>query len=127
MVPSASTTQNPDELQEATEAALADWHIVQMCVHAHVYMRACTRSCGARQVGVNPIRLVGFKRWRPGAPKPVMSTHLGPANAPPSSIPNKNSHIPLASYSLPVYLAYLWEQPACFSGNQALMGLPVVT
>lgn len=95
----ASTTQNPDEVQEAAEAAPADWHIVQMCARA--------RSCGAGQVGVNPIRLAGFKRWRPGAPKPVTSAHPATASAPRSSIPNKHSHIPAASYSPPVYSAQI--------------------
>jgi len=96
----ASTAQHPDELGKAAEAALADWHIVEMCACVGVYvcMNAC--SCGARQVGVNPIRLAGFKRCRPGPPKPVTSAHPATVIAPRSSIPNKHSHIPPASYSL---------------------------
>lgn len=43
----ASTTQNPDELQEAAAAAPADWHTVQMFVFVRVctgvYSRALTR------------------------------------------------------------------------------------
>lgn len=39
----ASTTQNPDELQEAAEAVPADWHVVQICV--------CVRALMSCQAG----------------------------------------------------------------------------
>ena len=85
---------------------------------------ACARSRAAMQVGVNPIRLARFKHWRPGAPKPVTSAH--PANAPRSSVPNEHSHIPPASYSLPVGRlkspSLMGPKPACLSGNQTLIG-----
>lgn len=71
-----------------------DW--LAYSTNVRVHMRACTSLCVARQVGVNPIRLPGFKCWWPGTPKPVTSAH--PATAPHSSIPSKHSHIGPASY-----------------------------
>lgn len=46
----------------------SDW-ILYVCVCL------CVRQRGARQVGVNPIRLAGFKRWRQGTPKLVTWAH----------------------------------------------------
>lgn len=96
------------------------------CSCSSASVRVCTRARSrvTMQVGVNPIRLARFKRWRPGAPKPVTSAH--PADASRSSVPNKHSHIPPASYSLPVGRlkspSLMGPKPACLSGNQTLMG-----
>lgn len=84
---SARATQNPDELQEATEARPG--LIGTLNSNACVCVGVCVGPCVARQVGVNPIRLGRFKRWRPGAPKPVTSAHPVAANVPevPTNIP----------------------------------------
>lgn len=83
-------------------------------------MNAC--SCGARQVGVNPIRLAGFKRCRPGPPKPVTSSHPATAIAPRSSIPIS---LPPVIPCFSSYHLHLWEKPFSLSDNQAPVGLPV--
>lgn len=91
-----------------------------MCVCVFVYASTCTRSCVVRQVSVNPIRLAGFKRCRPGTPKPVTSVHpVAAVIVFPTNIPRSVQPVIPFMNSNPLFFS---GKPAYLPRNQALIG-----